>query len=246
MDDKLRVSDLLGISPVARSVERVTDSALSGAEAVLGRVCLPAAEELGLLLRDKVSVWRQDNALSAIAKAKTRLLSAASEGKHAPPRLIMESLKHASWSDNEDVQEMWAGLLASSCSASGTDDSNWIFINLLGQLTALQAVILKTACELAQKAVMPNGLLVAQSLYKTAEELYILTSCRDVQRLDRELDHLRTLGLIAVGFQGGFASEPLADISPTALGLHLYVRSQGSLLSPVVYFGLTPSDVASA
>ena len=56
-DHGLKVQDVLGIAPVGRAVERVTDSVLSGAEAVLGRVCLPAAEEFGLLLRDKVSRW---------------------------------------------------------------------------------------------------------------------------------------------------------------------------------------------
>ena len=200
MSDNSKTPDLLGIAPIGRAVERVTGSVVSGAEAVLGRVCLPAAEEFGLLLRDKVSAWRQRNAVVTVEKAKPLLNAAASESRHAPPRVIMESLNHASWADDEEVQQMWAGLLASSCTTSGKDDSNWIFINLLGQLTAMQALILKAACELAKKFVLPNGLVWAESLSKTADELFALTGCRDVHRLDRELDHLRALGLIGVGF----------------------------------------------
>jgi hypothetical protein len=242
MSEKTGIGDLLGIAPVARAVERVTDSVVGGAEALLGRVCLPAAEEFGLLLRDKVSGWQQQNLLSTVAKAQPLLEVAASQNRHAPPRLIMETLNHASWAESGEVQEMWAGLFASSCTANAADDSNWIFINLLGQLIAMQAYILKTACETAPKVLQPNGLITADELYRTGNELVALTGCTDVQRIDRELDHLRVLGLISFGFRGGFQSEPWADIRPTTLALHLYVRAQGSLQNPIEYFGLVPGD----
>ncbi|MEK6709022.1 MAG: hypothetical protein AABZ64_00430 [Nitrospinota bacterium] len=247
-DEKSRheFRDLLGIEPLGRAVERATDSVLSGAEAVLGRICLPAAEEVGLLLRDKVSAWRQKNMLSTIAKAQPLLQAAASEKRHAPPRLIMESLNHASWSDSEEVQQMWAGLLASSCSTDGNDDGNWIFINLLGQLTAMQVRILNAACVEAEKTMLPNGLIVAEGVNRTADDLVALTGCRDVQRIDRELDHLRALGLISVGFHADSSKEAIADIRPEPLALHLYVRAQGSLQNPVEYFGLSLSDAPSA
>jgi hypothetical protein len=67
-DGESKFGDLLGIAPVSRAVERVTDSVMSGAEAILGRVCLPAAEELGLLFRDKVSAWRQRNLLRPLRR----------------------------------------------------------------------------------------------------------------------------------------------------------------------------------
>jgi hypothetical protein len=71
-----------------------------------------AAEEFGLLLRDKVGKWRRENALATVAKAKDMLEVAPSEKRHAPPRLVMENLNRASWTDNEEVQKMWAGLYA--------------------------------------------------------------------------------------------------------------------------------------
>jgi len=230
--------DLLGIAPVSRTVERVTDSVVSGVEALLARICLPAAEELGLLLRDKVSGWRQQNVVATVMKAQPMLDVAATEHRHAPPRLINESLNHASWADSEEVQQMWAGLLASSCTADGRNDSNWIFINLLGQLTEMQARVLKAACETATKNIQPNGLIGGEALYQTATELVALTECADIQRIDRELDHLRALGLIQFGFLGGLSTELLADIRPTPLALHLYVRAQGSLQNPIEYFDL--------
>jgi len=39
---------------LAEAINTVTTSVVGGAEAFLGRICLPAAEEFGLLLRDRV------------------------------------------------------------------------------------------------------------------------------------------------------------------------------------------------
>ena len=62
-----------------------------------------------------------------------------------------------------------------------------------------------------------------------------ITECSDFHRIDRELDHLRSLELIQGGFDPHSTS---ADITPSALALQLYVRSQGYIGSPVDYFGL--------
>jgi len=229
--------DLLGVAPISRAIERATDSALSGVEALLSRVCLPAAEEYGLHLKDKVSAWRTRNAEAILLKARPMLETAAAEQRHAPPRLIMESLLHASWSDDDDVQQMWAGLLGSSCTAGGKDDSNWVFIGLLSNLTVVQVRIVKASCERARKYVTPNGLIGASPLHIPISELIALSQCDDVQRLDREMDHLRSLGLLASGFDHHAGS--FVDLAPMPLGLHLFVRAHGSLQSPVDYFGLS-------
>lgn len=235
MSDDRQITDVLGVAPVGRAVERVTDSVMAGLEAVLGRVCLPAAEELGLHLRDKVGQWRSANLQATLAKAAPQLEAAANDGRSAAPRLVVRALESASWADTADVQELWAGLLASSCSHEEGDESNWIFICILEQLTSLQVSILKHACEASAKVSMTNGLFRARSLLKTLDDLGELTRYRDVYRLDRELDHLRELGLIETGFQG-FSHELVAEIQPTALALYLYVRAQGSLATPVEYF----------
>ena len=78
-ETKHKVSDLLGTAAVGRAVERTTDSMFSGAEAVLARICLPAAEEFGLLLRDKVSDWRKKNAAATVQKSQVMLEQATDD-----------------------------------------------------------------------------------------------------------------------------------------------------------------------
>ena len=229
--------DLFGIKPIAESVNTVTKAAVDGAAAFLGRICLPASEEFGLLLRDKVSAWRSANFVSIARKAEANMArSNASKEAHAHPRILFKIIQEGSWSEDAVVQDMWAGLVQSSCNDSGDDDSNLIFINLLSNMTKLQAKILKYACEKAPKTVDPNGLIKPGEVSIEYEELTEIAGEKDFQRLDRELDHLRALELIDGGFRFGLGRQ--ASVEPTPLALHMYVRSQGSQASPAEFFEL--------
>lgn len=234
-DGKSNSLDIFGVKPIADSISAVTTATLAGASAFLSRICLPAAEEIGLLLQDKVRSWRANNALKVVAIAQERLPNDKSE-LHAHPRLVSSILEHGSWSDEKELQEMWGGLLASSCTNDGRDDSNVIFVHLLSHLTSLQARVLKYSCENSVKAANTHSLIAAdQPLYVEIEDLKAIAMCDDIHRIDLELDNLRGLELINVGieFDGG-----RADVSPTALALNLYVRSQGSKASTTEYFGV--------
>jgi len=71
------------------------------------------------------------------------------------------------------------------------------------------------------------------------EELEQIAGISDPFRLDRELDHLRTLGLIEN--QGGFATfspAPRANIQPSALALYFYAKCSGHAGTPVDFYDL--------
>jgi len=215
---------------------------VDGAGAFLGRICLPAAEEFGQLLRDRIKYWRAVNAskIAAMAEARLRALNAG-KSVQAHPRLVGAIIEQGSWTDDEEVQQMWAGLLASSCTQSGTDEENLLFINYLQQLNSTQAKVLNHACNAAPKKVQENGLIWADDLFCSAAKVRELTGVEDIQRLDRELDHLRVLGLIEGGIQlhASLTAEGAIELTPTPLALHMYVRCQGSRESPVAFFALS-------
>jgi hypothetical protein len=181
-------------------------------------------------------------------KAEESLVTNGSSASvHAPPRLINRIIEEASWIEDSEVQEMWAGPLATSCTDSGDDDSNLLFVNLLSGLTKLQAKILRYACENAAKELVPNGLIQATYFHISENQLTQLTAEHDIDRLDRELDHLRILGLLDLG-AGGFSTsgDLSAGLTPTALALHMYVRCQGARISSAEYFGLKKPSSAEA
>ena len=66
---------LLGINGLSDSVKVATQGFVDGAAAFLSRMCLPAAEEFGLALRDRVSAWRARNAIRMLSKANTVYLA---------------------------------------------------------------------------------------------------------------------------------------------------------------------------
>ena len=240
MSDKESKSiDVLGMKPVADAVSHVTKAAVDGASAFLSRICLPAAEELGLLLQDKVRTWRAKNATAVVVEAQARYEKyQAGHDAHAHPRLVSFVVEHSSWTDDRTLQQMWGGLLASSCSADGSDESNLIFVNLLSQLTGLEVRVLSYACSNASKSVSAEGLIKPpRDMYVDVPTLRTIGGTDDIHRLDRELDHLCSLGLIVGGFRLGATHH---EISPTALALNLFVRGQGFTGSAVEFFNLKP------
>lgn len=231
--------DVLGIKPVAEAINTVTQATTAGAGAFLSRICLPAAEEFGLLLREKVGAWRARNAVAIAIKAESMFIaSPLAANRHAHPRIVGSIIENGSWADEDAVQEMWAGLLASACTETGRSQENLIYVGLLAQLTTSQAKTLSFACANARKFKSETGLLLAHTFMVTTEEIIAASGTIDIHVLDLEVDHLRGLGILDT--QSGLSphsSQP-ARLTPSAVGMQLYVRCQGFVGSPVEYFKL--------
>lgn len=240
-DEPEKSTDVLGIAPLARAIERTTDASLRGAGEFLSRICLPAAEEFGHMLQDQVRSWRLRN-MARIAKKAENYLESQAGSSHlkAPPRVAMRALDEGSWTNEPGLQDMWAGLLASSCSPDGDDDSNLMFVDLLSQLTHTQVKLIDYAVRHCKMQANSEGFVLAEGgLYLQVDQLAEATGIDDLQRLDRELDHLRQIGLIgASGLSGGFqfSTATIADVTPASLAIHLYVRCHGSRQPPIDYF----------
>lgn len=226
--------DVLGVKPIADSVNTLTERTLDGASAFLSRICLPAAEEFGLLLKDRVSSWRAQNAV-AIANKAQALLDSQIQGLvvSAHPRIIYSALENGSWAEDDFMQNLWAGLLASSCTSNGKDESNIILINLLSQLTSNQARIIAHICQNSSKYMGKGGFITCEDFHMEPEELLEISGIDDIHQLDRELDHLRGLELITAGFD---VNGHTADMTPHALCLQLFARAQGYTGSPIEFY----------
>ncbi len=239
MADSDKSLDILGAKPLAEAAKTASDATIRGIGEFLSRICLPAAEEFGLLVRDKVSAWRSNNALALAAKAEALVdAQGRSSDLHAHPRIVGGILEHGSWSEDDEVQGMWAGLLATACTASGKAQENLIYVNYLAQITTSQAKILNHACEAATKVKSESGLLMSERYSCPISQVAVISGTEDLHAIDLELDHLRSIGLL--DSQSGLMEDlaTIAFVTPSAVGLQLYVRCQGYVGSPVEYFGL--------
>lgn len=248
-EDKDKSLDVFGIKPASKSVEKVTDGMIGGARAFLGRICLPAAEEFGFLLQDHVKSWRANKAAKLAQKAEQIvILHHGDADVKVHPRIAHSIFEEGSWAEDETIHNMWAGLLASGCDETGLDDSNVIFIATLKQLTALQVRVIRYAVETAYKYVSDGGWPYADKVTTSLEKLKEICHTEDIVRIDRELDFLRSMELIGTGFFGAGGFDPrndTADISPTPLALHLYVRGEGFIGSPIEYWNLEKKNASS-
>lgn len=240
----MKVKDILGIEPVAESAKIVIEKSFNGLGAFLESVFMPGLQEFGFLIRDQVRTWRLNNALSVMNKAKGKLNYENGElNIKANARVGLAIVENCSMVDNAELQDMWAGLFASSCTEDGKDDSNIIFVDLLKRMSIIEAKVLKYSCENCKKKIYPNGLIVGDELSISLDKLVSITEIDDLYRLDRELDHMNSLSLFQInlsGISGGFLANDKslkANISPSALALNLYYKCTGVNKSEKEFWG---------
>jgi hypothetical protein len=97
----------------------------------------PLAEEIGLMLGDTVRVYRVKNLIKTTQKTQRLLQEAGLSANAVPPRLLLPIMEASSLEDNETLQDMWAGLLATA--SQDTDALSPSFVETLKQLTPDEA-----------------------------------------------------------------------------------------------------------
>ena len=253
----MEIHDIFGIKPIGEAQLEAIKAAIKGVSSFLELVFKPGLEELGYLMKDEVRYWRLNNILRMLNKAQGKL---DFDGKElnltANARVGLNIMECCSEVDNEELQDLWAGLFASSCTPDGKDDSNMNFVDLLRRMSSVEAKIIDYACKNSTKFLYPNKLILSDGLTISFEKLVEVTGTNDLYRLDSELDHMRSIELLVSGdtFEGGGGGftasdkELEANITPSPLALNLYCRTHSTGKSPIDFWGdkLVPFSVAEA
>jgi hypothetical protein len=104
------------------------------AKGFIDRLVLPPAEELGLLIKDQISLWRFNNQVRILNKAKAVCEKNNVSIKAIPPKLLCPYLEHASLEDDNELQDKWAILLVNMVD-SQQNIQNHVFPYILSQLS---------------------------------------------------------------------------------------------------------------
>jgi len=170
----------------------------------ISSICLPAASELGLMIRDKMTEFRAKN-LQNILKRCSGYIKYENGELQCDPRLMINIIEKASLCSDELMQDMWARLLASSCS-NNSNDTNLIYVHILDQITACEANILNFICSDNEIVNDKDGTRVisTQKEYPLSE-LIERGHFQNFQDMEQQLDHMISLGLIpiAIAVDGG-------------------------------------------
>jgi hypothetical protein len=128
---------LLRFECMDETSEILKSGAITHLTDLLTKLAGPAFEELGAVFADNVRVYRVKNLIKTSEKTKRMLQDAGLQPKPVPSRLLLPILDTCSVEDNDDLQERWAGLLASA-SQEG-DSLSPSFTETLKQLTPAEA-----------------------------------------------------------------------------------------------------------
>jgi hypothetical protein len=111
------------------AVEKIAD--------LVNKLAGPLAEEAGMMLGDAARVYRVKNWIRTVEKTERLLRDSGLPANAVPPRLFLPIMEASSIEDNETLQDMWAGLLATA--SQQMDSVSPAFIETLKQLTPDEA-----------------------------------------------------------------------------------------------------------
>lgn len=154
----------------------------------LEKLILPAVEEVGLLLRDKVAYWKFSNQVNMLNKAREFCEKNDIVTKPVSLKILSPVLDNAGLEENEILQEKWAVLL-SNLVDSEQNIENHIFPYILGQISLNEFRFLENAFLKQHKTSQElNSELHRFNSNRYAEEEKINSEIRQKQH---KLDDLR-------------------------------------------------------
>ena len=199
----------------------------STASEFLEAVCMPAAKQLGFILGEKLHIWRLKNITPILQNAKAMLEKRCLlNNVKGHPRIVIKIIEEGSLIEDPDLQKMWAGILASSCTEDGTDETNLIFVNVLAQLSSSQAKIIKLPFIEGNYRAYQHDKTEYTDVEKERSDLIGYTGLPNWGVLKRELDHLGSLGLVSYQLRSN-PQRTLVSIHYEEAALWLYARCQG-------------------
>jgi hypothetical protein len=115
---------------------------------ILGKIAGPAAEELGLTLRDRVRLFRFERQLRLLGQFKSICEKAGIEPKAVRIPLLFDILDRATLEEDDNLQDLWANLLANAADPRGLVRVRTIFPEILRHISKEEAIYLEEMVEI--------------------------------------------------------------------------------------------------
>jgi len=174
----------------------VTEALIKPLQDIIEKISGPAAEEVGLMIQDHVKVYRFKRQVRLLQRTK-EFLNDAGLGIHSvPPKILLPIMDYASVEGDDELQDLWAALLANAASEASAITVLPAFLEVLKQLSACEVQFLSRTYDevLEDEArIQKSGAIVA-----TGSRITITARLRkDLNQLtDVMIGNLERLGLI--------------------------------------------------
>jgi len=151
-DEKIDASGISGPES-AKAIQEVAKTASKGLGVVeptaerlnkfmdfCGQVLGPSIENLGLIAQNRTELWKVENGLRLREKVeKIMAENGIEERGNLPLRVGIPLIEAAACEDDDTLQDMWAGLLASSISSKKEETAKRAYVEALRQLDPIDA-----------------------------------------------------------------------------------------------------------
>lgn len=143
----------------------VIEKGIDLAKDFLNKLIIPTVEETGLLIREKITMWRFNNQVKMLIKAKENCENHGINLKTVSLKVLCPLLDYASLEENEILQDKWANLLTNMVDSSQNIE-NHVFPYLLSQVSVEEFLIIEAVNKIRVERVLKyeNELLEFQSL----------------------------------------------------------------------------------
>src|SRR5688572_28538552 len=88
------------------------EKGIDAAKDFLGKLIMPAVEETGLLVKDRVTMWRFNNQIKMLNKAKAICDKYEINPKNISLKLVAPLLEYSGMEEDDAMQNKWAILLS--------------------------------------------------------------------------------------------------------------------------------------
>jgi Abortive infection alpha len=126
------------------------DAAMAPMADLIEKIAGPAAEEIGLTLRDSVKFYRARRRLRLLQRTKEMFDELGVEPRPVPFKLLLPIIENGSNEEDDELQDRWAALLVSS---SGDGASMPGAPDILRQLTKEDVLLLQLAYDYIRELV---------------------------------------------------------------------------------------------
>ena len=115
---------------------------LLGLKGFLSKILGPASDELGMLLADRVRLWRFKQSFRIVGKAQALLSQRGIEPAKVSLKTLVPILEFGSLEEDESMQDRWAALLANAADPTPETSVPPAFPDILRQLSPEDAMVL--------------------------------------------------------------------------------------------------------
>lgn len=177
---------------------------------IFGKIAGPAAEELGLTLRDRVRLFRFERQVRLLGQFKRICEVAGIEPKAVRIPLLFDILDRATLEEDDNLQDLWANLLANAADPRELVRVRTTFPEILRHISKEEAIYLEEMFEINAST---TGHTDRGYLPDSDEEMEVTLPPKRLD--DVSYDNLRRLGVI-------IESEDTVPVAALEVGVNQY------------------------